>query len=168
LIPHAPPIGEPADLEEDASGMTAEDGYIPDGEMLSPFDMTHPALTNLDINLLRAVQRAWADAALVDIDLYVTSGWRSVRYQQHLLDEGIAFYGSEEEARKWVNTPEQSTHVSGNAIDIGPMEAYIWLSERSHIYGLCQTYANEQWHYELPTGPDGECPPQLEDASAGQ
>lgn len=162
-----PPLAR-ADLNANTGEVTVEDGYIPDGEMLTPFDTGHPAIGNLEINLLESVQRAWAGAALDGIDLYITSGWRSERYQQYLLDEGIATYGSETEARKWVTTPEQSTHVPGNAVDIGPMEAYSWLSQHGNKYGLCQIYANELWHYELATTPGGTCPPQIPDASAGR
>src|SRR5690606_7274468 len=120
-----PLISDPgADDGADDNEVTIEDGYIPDEEMVSPFDSSHPALARLDPNLLDAVQQASADAAAEGVDLFVTSGWRSARYQQFLLDEGIALYGSEEEARKWVSTPELSTHVSGSAVDVGPMDAY--------------------------------------------
>jgi zinc D-Ala-D-Ala carboxypeptidase len=48
-----------------------------------------------------------------------------------------------------VATPDKSAHVSGDAVDIGPSGAAAWLSERGAEYGLCQTYGNEPWHYEL-------------------
>jgi D-alanyl-D-alanine carboxypeptidase len=108
------------------------------------------------------------DAQSAGIDMFVTSGWRSERYQQRLLEEAIITYGSEAEARRWVNTPEQSTHVTGDAIDIGPTDASSWLSQYGYEYGLCQTYANELWHYELTVEPGGTCPAPLSDASAGR
>jgi LAS superfamily LD-carboxypeptidase LdcB len=101
------------------------------------------------------------------VDLIITSGWRSVRYQQSLLDAAIAQYGSEAEARRWVNTPERSTHVTGKAVDIGPTAADLWLRRHGNRYGLCQIYANEMWHYELATKPGGTCPRPIADASAG-
>lgn len=146
----------------------AEDGYIADGEGLSPFDVDFPAVGNLDRELLEAVQRASTDAARDGVPLLISSGWRSRRYQQALLDDAIVRYGSETEARKWVNTPERSTHVTGQAVDIGPTPAASWLSQHGSTYGLCQTYANEIWHYELATEPGGPCPRQISDASVGR
>ena len=46
-------------------------------------------------------------------------------------------------------TPKASAHVSGHAVDIGPVNAAAWLSEHGAEYGLCQIYGNEPWHYEL-------------------
>lgn len=147
--------------------LTAADGYIADGEELSPFATDYPAVGNLAPDLLAAVQHAATDAARDGVDLMITSGWRSARYQQALLDAAIAQYGSEAEARRWVNTPAKSTHVTGKAVDIGPTAADLWLRQHGNRYGLCQIYANEPWHYELATEPGGICPPPLADASAG-
>jgi D-alanyl-D-alanine carboxypeptidase len=149
------------------SPVTVADGYIADGEWLSPFDIGHPAIANLDQSLLEAVQRASSDAAREGVNLSVSSGWRSARYQQALLDDAILFYGSEAEARKWVNTPEKSTHVAGTAVDLGPTGAARWLSRHGADYGLCQIYANEAWHYERAIEPGGICPPLISDASVG-
>ncbi|HYH13218.1 MAG TPA: M15 family metallopeptidase [Thermomicrobiales bacterium] len=143
-----------------------EDGYIPDGEVLSPWDTHHPAVGNLDPGLLDAVQQAATDAEAEGIVMVVSSGWRSPRYQQALLDEAIVTYGSEEEARKWVNTPDKSSHVTGDGIDIGYTDADYWLIEHGYMYGLCQTYANEIWHFELAVEPGETCPPPLSDAAA--
>jgi len=122
---------------------------------------------NLAPELRAAVQHASTDAARDGVDLMISSGWRSVRYQQSLLDAAIAQYGSEAEARRWVNTPEKSTHVTGKAVDIGPTAADLWLRQHGNRYGLCQIYANEMWHYELATAPGGICPRPIADASAG-
>ena len=92
------------------------------------------------------------------------SGWRSPEYQRQLLQEAISKYGSEEEAARWVATPETSPHVSGDAVDIGPRDATAWLSEHGAEYGLCQIYSNEPWHYELRPGAiDHGCPPEYAD-----
>ena len=122
---------------------------------------------NLAPGLLAAVQRASTDAARDGVGLLIASGWRSVRYQQSLLDAAVAHYGSGAEARRWVNTPEKSTHVTGKAVDIGPMAADLWLRRRGNRYGLCQMYGNEMWHYELATKPGGICTRPIADASAG-
>jgi D-alanyl-D-alanine carboxypeptidase len=147
--------------------LTAADGYITDGGWLSPSATDHPAVGNLARDLRAAVQRAATDAARDGVDLVITSGWRSARYQQSLLDAAIAQYGSEAEARRWVSTPEKSDHVTGRAVDIGPEAAQLWLRQHGNRYGLCQTYANEPWHYELATEPGGICPRPIADASAG-
>lgn len=141
------------------------DGYIADGVVLSPFDTDHPAIANLDPDLVEAVQDASLDAEAEGIEMVVNSGWRSERYQQALLDEAIVTYGSEEAARKWVNTPDRSTHVTGEGIDIGHTDADYWLIEYGFRYGLCQTYANEIWHFELAVAPGGTCPAPLADAN---
>jgi hypothetical protein len=83
------------------------------------------------------------------VEFFVDSGWRSPEYQERLLQQAVLKYGSEEEASRWVATPNTSAHVSGEAVDIGPSDAAAWLSEHGASYGLCQIYSNEPWHYEL-------------------
>ena len=56
-------------------------------------------------------------------------------------------------------TPNTSAHVSGDAVDIGPLDATAWLSEHGAEYALCQIYGNEPWHYELrPEAIEHGCP----------
>lgn len=124
-----------------------DDGVVPDA--VTAFDDEYPAVFNLDSDLLSALRRAASDAAAQGIALYINSGWRSSEYQQQLLDEAIASYGSVEEASRWVASPTTSAHVSGDAVDIGPPEGAAWLSEFGAAYGLCQIYSNEAWHFEL-------------------
>ena len=144
--------------------LTGDDGLIPaDTDVIAGAEL--PALTRLDPALRAAVEAATADAALDEQPLYVTTGWRSARYQQQLWEEGLATYGSEEIARQFVATPKTSTHVTGTAVDIGPLDGMFWLLEHGAAYGLCQTYANEIWHFELATTPGGTCPEMLPDAS---
>jgi D-alanyl-D-alanine carboxypeptidase len=93
------------------------------------------------------------------VKLSVHSAWRSPEYQNQLLREAVSEYGSEEEAARWVATADTSHHMSGDAIDIGPVDATAWLSERGAEYRLCQIYGNEPWHYELrPEAIDHGCP----------
>jgi hypothetical protein len=122
------------------------DGAVPDG--VTVFDNSYPAVANLDPALLGALRKAATDAAGDKVEFVVTSGWRSPRYQEQLLVEAVATYGSRKKAARWVATPSTSAHVSGNAVDIGPSDAQ-WLSEHGAEYGLCQTYLNEPWHFEL-------------------
>nr|WP_062340124.1 M15 family metallopeptidase [Herbidospora sakaeratensis] len=147
-----------ADAVGEADGLVA--GHI------SPFDTSSPAITNLDPALLRAVRQAARDAAADGVELFLTTAWRSERYQRKLYEEAITKYGSEREARRYVSTPDSSRHVTGDAVDVGPTDADDWLNRHGSAYGLCQTYANEMWHFELATTPGGECPPMRADASA--
>jgi zinc D-Ala-D-Ala carboxypeptidase len=138
------------------------DGLVPDGA--SVFDDETPAVANLDPDLRKALRRAARDAARVGADFLVRSGWRSPEYQEQLLREAVAEYGSEEEAARWVGTATTSAHVSGDAVDIGPFDAMAWLSEHGAQYGLCQIYRNEPWHYELRAEATSVgCPPMYAD-----
>ena len=144
--------------------LSEADGLVPDG--VSVFDDAIPAVANLDPSLLRALRRAATDAAGDGVQFEVTSGWRSSAYQEQLLREAVATYGSEEEAARWVAAPDRSAHVSGDAVDIGPVDATAWLSDHGARYGLCQIYRNEPWHYELRTeASSGRCPRMYADTA---
>ena len=103
------------------------DGAVRRG--LRIFDKKSPAVTNLDPALLRALRRAASDAAKFKVDIVVNSGWRSTDYQERLFREAVSKYGSEENAARWVATADTSSHVSGQAVDIGPSRAIAWLSK---------------------------------------
>jgi hypothetical protein len=141
------------------SVLTAEHGYIAPGEEPSVFDDQAPAVARLNPALLDALRRAATDAADNGVEFEVNSGWRSPEYQSSLLDAAVDDYGSREEAARWVATAETSAHVSGDAVDIGPLAATDWLAQFGAHYGLCQIYGNESWHYELrPEAIGGVCP----------
>jgi D-alanyl-D-alanine carboxypeptidase len=150
-------------LRGDHRGALGEaDGAVPDGTTV--FDDEIPGVANLDPALLGVLRQAAADAADDGVRLHVRSGWRSAEYQEQLLDEAVAKYGSEKEAARWVATPSTSAHVSGDAVDIEPFDATAWLSEHGARYGLCQIYDNEPWHYELrPEAIGHGCPPRYAD-----
>ena len=140
----------------------AADGVVPDG--VTVFDDGFPAVANLDPALLGALRQATTDAAGDGVEFFVDSGWRSPEYQEQLFHEAVSKYGSEEEAARWVATADTSAHVSGDAVDIGHSDATAWLCEHGAEYGLCQTYSNELWHYELrPQAIDHGCPPMYAD-----
>jgi hypothetical protein len=137
-------------------------GAVPKGTTI--FDDEVPAVGNLDSDLLASLRRAATDAAREGVQLQVDSGWRSPAYQERLLREAIAKYGSKKEAKRWVATPKTSAHVSGDAVDVGPPAGAGWLSQHGAAYGLCQIYANEPWHYELrPKAIAHGCPPTYAD-----
>ena len=144
----------------------AADGLIADGAVVTLADGGVPAIARLEPGLRDALRQAEADAAAEGIPLHVTSGWRSPQYQQWLLDDAIEQYGSEEVARQFVATPDRSSHVTGRAVDIAPVDAQFWLIENGARYGICQTYANERWHFELATQPGGVCPAMRTDAAS--
>ena len=156
----APPIAVPRSEQRGALGEA--DGAVPDGTTV--FDGEIAGVANLDPALLGALRQAATDAAGDGVEFYVTSGWRSPKYQDQLLREAVSTYGSAEEAARWVATADTSPHVSGDAVDIGPFDATAWLSEHGAEYGLCQIYRNEPWHYELrPEAIDRGCPPMYAD-----
>jgi zinc D-Ala-D-Ala carboxypeptidase len=150
-------------LRGDRRGALGEaDGAVPDGTTV--FDDQVSGVAKLDSDLLGALREAATDAADDGIEFVVDSGWRSPAYQEHLLKEAVSKYGSEEQATRWVATPDTSSHVSGDAVDIGPSDAAAWLSDHGAEYGLCQTYANEPWHYELHSDAvDQGCPAMYAD-----
>jgi hypothetical protein len=149
----------PADQQR---GLSEADGVVHAG--VTVFDDEYPAVARLDPGLLRALRRAATAAALDGVRFYVDSGWRSAAYQEQLLQQAIAKYGSEKEAARWVATPSTSAHVSGDAIDIGRTDATAWLSKHGAPYGLCQIYRNESWHYELRSDAvDHGCPAMYAD-----
>lgn len=142
----------------------AGDGAIRDGQKVSVFDKTTPAIQKTDPSLLEALRRAARNAAADGVTFRVTSGWRSLAYQNQLFKEAIRKDGSRQAAERWVATPETSAHVLGDAVDIGPLRADDWLAKNGRAYGLCQIYANEVWHYELrPAAVDSGCPTMYAD-----
>lgn len=142
-LSHADPTGENA----------------PERPPLTAFDVADPAIGRLDPTLLAAVQNATSAAAAEGVTVTVTSGWRSPEFQQQLLDDAIVTYGSYAAARQYVQTPEQSRHVVGAAVDIGGPGADQWMITNGPRFGLCQIYANEIWHFELAVDSQGRCPP---------
>jgi D-alanyl-D-alanine carboxypeptidase len=156
----ASPVDRSRNEQRDALGEAG--GAVPDGA--TAFDDEVPGVANLDPALLGALRQAATDAADDGVDFVVDSGWRSPAYQAQLFRQAVSKYGSEEEAARWVATPNTSAHVSGDAVDIGPADATSWLSAHGAAYGLCQIYGNEPWHYELrPEAIDHGCPSMYAD-----
>ena len=168
VAPLAPPPGIPVPADPLSIGDAAVDttgGWLPDGVTLSPFDVSNPILSQLDPALLRAVQDAARAAEAQGVDIRVNSGWRSRGFQQRLFDNAVRNYGSVAAAAELVAGPDVSKHVTGQAVDIAPVEADMWLIANGRQFGLCQIYANEIWHFELATDQYGNCPPLLPNAA---
>ena len=141
-------------------------GSLPVGDALTAFDVEDPAVGRLDPALLSAIQSASAAAAADGITMTITSGWRSPEFQQRLLDDAVQTYGSFAAAREYVQTPQMSKHVIGQAVDVGGVGADQWLIAHGSSFGLCRIYANELWHFELATDALGNCPPLLPNAAS--
>jgi len=149
----------------DPSTIGPGDGSLTDSQVLTPFDTSNPAVGRLDPSLLSAIQHAANAAAPYGIHMTVTSGWRSPEFQQRLLDDAVATYGSYDAARAFVQTPQASKHVTGQAVDMGGEGADQWLINNGAQFGLCRIYANELWHFELAADRYGVCPPLLPNAA---
>jgi LAS superfamily LD-carboxypeptidase LdcB len=98
-------------------------------------------------------------------ELSITSGYRSIEYQEFLFQRAIKRHGSVEAASKWVLPPEKSNHPWGLAIDINygvggtkGKKAAAWLEKNGYKYGLCRRYENEWWHFEPLVAPGQNCP----------
>jgi D-alanyl-D-alanine carboxypeptidase len=161
--PTGAPRSEPRGLPSVHRGaLGSADGAVPAGTTV--FADGVPGVDNLDPALLGALRQAATEAAGDGVQFFVDSGWRSPEYQERLLRQAVLKYGSEEEAARWVATPDKSAHVSGEAVDIERSDATAWLSEHGAAYGLCQIYSNEPWHYELrPDAVDHGCPRKYAD-----
>ncbi|TCC20127.1 M15 family metallopeptidase [Kribbella speibonae] len=138
----------------------AADGVLPDHT--SAYNTSLPGVTKLDPALREAVQKAETAMKEDGIRMQVTTGWRSKKYQEELMEKAIRKYGSKKKAKEYVADPDESHHVTGHAVDIGPTDADYWLIRHGNRYGLCQTLSNEIWHFELVTTPGGTCPPMTD------
>lgn len=143
-----------------------DDGGIPNG--VTVFSDEYPGVANLALDLIGRLRAAAAEAGDDGIEFHVNSGWRTREYQNRLLRAAVAKYGSTEGAARWVATADTSSHVSGNAVDLGS-DAAAWLSAHGAAYGLCQIYRNEPWHYELrPEAIEHGCPAMYPDPAHDQ
>ncbi|MFC8042660.1 M15 family metallopeptidase [Nocardia sp. NPDC057353] len=147
-----PPVGAAPELRAGAIDQREGIGSATGTEGLNPA-------------LALAYTLAEGEAHAQGVPLSITSGYRSPAEQQALWDEGLATYGSPEEARRWVLPPDESTHVSGDAVDVGPLAGAQWLEANGFRWGLCRTFDNEWWHFELATAPGTACPARFPDAS---
>jgi zinc D-Ala-D-Ala carboxypeptidase len=160
-----PPATATTDAGAADGAITEADGLLPGGVTAS--DGALAGIARLSPALLDALRQASGDAARQGVVIQVNSGWRSAEYQDQLLQEAVAQYGSEAEAARWVATSATSAHVAGEAIDIGAFDAVAWLSAHGAGYGLCQTYENESWHFELRTDAISRgCPAPYADPTA--
>ncbi|MEO9328993.1 M15 family metallopeptidase [Gordonia aurantiaca] len=124
-----------------------------------------PGTEGLEPALAGAYTVAANEAHAQGVTLWITSGKRSDAEQRRLWRDAIAAYGSPEAARRWVLPAEESPHVRGKAVDVGPQAGAAWLERNGHRWGLCRTFVNEWWHFELATTLGAACPPMWPDAA---
>lgn len=160
LVLALPPL-----LASSPAGSPAADAGAPPGEPLPVAPEGVGDVERLQPSVRRAVERAMAAAAADGVELRVTSGFRSADRQARLFAQAVEKYGSPGRARRWVLPPEESAHVRGGAVDVGPESGARWLDEHGVGFGLCRVYDNEPWHFERLAGAKGSvCPPRLPDA----
>nr|WP_084529688.1 M15 family metallopeptidase [Nocardia crassostreae] len=147
------PVGAPGGSGEPVVGAAARSA--------TPIAETDGPNPSLSLSYSLAAQEAHA----AGVPMWIVSGYRTPAEQQAMWEDGIATYGSPDEARRWVLPPGESTHVSGDAIDVGPRAGAQWLEDNGNRWGLCRTYDNEWWHFEIATIPGLPCPPRVPDAS---
>lgn len=136
-------------------------GQVAQAQPAGSSEMTY----GLTPELATAYSLAHQEAARQLVPLWITSGYRTWDEQQQLWASALVQYGTPAEAQRWVLPPDRSTHVTGEAIDVAPYQGALWLEANGNRWGLCRTYANEWWHFEVVTVPGGVCPPMIADAA---
>jgi D-alanyl-D-alanine dipeptidase len=112
--------------------------------------------------LLQRFNAAYSAAKKDGVNLFITSGFRTLSRQELLFEKAVKKYGSESEAAKWVLPAPFSHHPQGLAIDVnypGDRPGAKWLELNGSRFGLCRVYANEWWHFEGVIAPGEACPP---------
>lgn len=158
--------GQPAAGGTPGGEPHAPDGKAQDPHVIDPSLDEGPEPGELTSQMAARVADAIDAAASEGVELTVNSGWRSAAYQEGLFLDAIAEHGSEDAARQWVLPPDESMHVRGLAVDVGPPDAAAWLAAHGWRFGLCQRYENEPWHFEPITAPGGECPSLQPDSAS--
>ena len=140
----------------------------------------------VDARILDDALAMFNQAKLDGIDIFPTSAYRSVEYQEYLFDRSVQEYmdsgANEEEAiaatASLIAVPASSEHHTGLAIDIISTEyteldegfentpAFRWLDANAHKYGFIlrypkdktdiTQYSYEPWHYRYVGAPHAQ------------
>ena len=153
------------DDDEENDGGVYEDGYYVDGILIVNKSFGIPRSYNpggLTKECEEAFYRLRQGAAADNVNIYLSSGFRSYDYQSSLYSGYVSYYGTAV-ADTFSARPGHSEHQTGLAIDcnivndsfIGTPEA-IWLAEHCHEYGFIIRYPQgkqgvtgykyEPWH----------------------
>lgn len=150
-------------LIETTTDLICPTGFVSLGRS-ALFQITDSASVTTELHpmLLARFQAAYLAAKQEGVNLYITSGFRSLARQEVLFERAVDKYGNESEAAKWVLPAPYSHHPQGLALDINypgdPIGAE-WLELNGFKFGLCRVYANEWWHFEGVIAPGEKCPP---------
>jgi hypothetical protein len=150
-----------------ATVQVTTDEYCPTGLIslgdspLQQITDSQSVTTELHPVLLQRFEAAYIAAQREGVNLYITSGFRSLSRQEVLFERAVRKYGDETEAAKWVLPAPYSHHPQGLAIDVnypGDRPGAKWLELNGSRFGLCRVYANEWWHFEGVIAPGETCP----------
>ena len=123
------------------------DGRLPDGVTVA--DDTYPAVAEprpgAAGGALRSVGRGWVPASTVQRQRRLALP----RYEEQLLDEAVATYGSRAAAARWVATPATSSHVWGTRWTSRTPTTRPGSRGTAPGTGCARVFRNEPWHYEL-------------------
>jgi D-alanyl-D-alanine dipeptidase len=150
-------------LIETTTDLICPTGFVSLGRS-ALFQITDSASVTTEIHpmLLARFKAAYLAAKQEGVNLFITSGFRSLARQEVLFEKAVDKYGNESEAAKWVLPAPYSHHPQGLALDINypgdPIGAE-WLELNGFKFGLCRVYANEWWHFEGVIAPGEKCPP---------
>ena len=150
-------------LIETTTDLICPTGFVSLGRS-ALFQITDSASVTTELHpmLLARFQAAYLAAKQEGVNLFITSGFRSLARQEVLFEKAVDKYGNESEAAKWVLPAPYSHHPQGLALDInypGEPKGAEWLELNGFNFGLCRVYANEWWHFEGVIAPGQMCPP---------
>lgn len=93
-----------------------------------------------------------ADASVLGLELYISSGFRSYEYQSQIYNNYVARDG-QAEADTYSARPGHSEHQTGLALDLNTIDIsfentaeYEWLRENAHKYGFIIRYPEGKEH----------------------
>lgn len=115
---------------------------------------TGGAVKQITLDNLPAYRKLCADAAADNVDLAVTSGFRTFAKQAEL------FRIFQRNGRPRAAPPGGSNHQHGQAFDLNTMgfegtRNYDWLKRNGPAHGFIRTVSGEHWHWEYrPDDPD--------------
>lgn len=148
-----------------------KDNELPDNFNTNLSDVPE-IFNNLNSIMIDDLKQMFSDAKKAGINLFVSSSYRSIPYQQKLYNNKISYYiqkgyskkDAEIEAAKVVARPKTSEHHTGLALDLNGVrddfyktKEFKWLMENAQDYGFILRYPKdkiskthvifEPWHF---------------------
>lgn len=115
----------------------------------------------VDDKIYDALDRLLKDSESAGVNLWLSSGYRSVELQESILDrevekgesQGLTSDAAKNTALQTIAEPGYSEHHTGLAVDFNSVTAefeetdeYEWLKENAENYGFIQRYSEEKVH----------------------